>query len=72
MFLLSLVVFIHLLNQFIGCFLGMICFFIDVLSLFSMHSLFHATHSFMYSSVLFHLIMYLTFTLISLFYWYIG
>ena len=37
MFLISLiVVFIHLLNQFIGCFLGMICFFIDVLSLFSM------------------------------------
>lgn len=66
------VVFIHLLNQFIDCFGEWFVFFIDVSSLFSMHSLFHATHNLLYSSGLFHLIMYyLTFTLISLFYWYI-
>lgn len=66
-----IVVFIHLLNQFIDCF-GEWFVFLLMFCLCSLwHSLFHATHYFMYSSGLFHLNMHLTFTLISLFYWYI-
>ena len=70
-FQMFIVVFIHLLNQFIDCF-GEWFVFLLMFCLCSLwHSLFHATHYFMYSSGLFHLNMHLTFTLILLFYWYI-